>query len=266
MYVFDHVVHVVKKPELAVECLQNEGIHAVIGGKHEMWGTYNALSYFDLSYIECIGIFDDAQFEQAAREKHSLHASIAQDKSGLTRFAVRTTTIEEDAKKFREAGLEVSGPTSFSRTREDGSVVSWQLLYVGMPTAKVACPFFIQWDEADGVRRELLETQGVIAKHAAGNLQLAELHFIVPDFVAIEKLAALCGVTIEKVSNIDDNVDIMNVLLPNITLVFQCPTGDGYAWDYMLDYGYGIQKLVLTGANTDQVIEYDGAIYEMTTR
>ena len=265
MYVFDHVVHAVKKPELALECLQQEGLHAVMGGKHDMWGTYNALSYFDLSYIECIGIFDEAKFEQAAREKHSLHASIAKDKLGLTRFAVRTTTIEQDAKTFREAGFDVSGPTAFSRTREDGTVVSWQLLYVGTPTTKVALPFFIQWDEADDVRRATLETQGVIAEHVAGNLQLAELHFVVPDFVVLEKLAVLCGVTIEKVANIDDNVDIMKVLLPNITLVFQCPTGDGYAWDYMLDYGYGIQKLVLTGANVAQEIEYDGAIYEMTT-
>lgn len=266
MYLFDHVVHVVKKPEQAVEYLQNEGIHAVMGGKHEMWGTYNALSYFDLSYIECIGIFDDALFEQAASEKYSLHASIAQDKSGLSRFAVRTTTIEQDAEKFREAGFEVSGPTAFSRTREDGSVVGWQLLYIGTPTTKFACPFFIQWDEADDVRREALETQGVIAKHATGDLQLAELHFVVPNFVTLEKLAVLCDVTIEKVSNVNDNVDIMKVLLPNITLVFQCPTGDGYVWDYILDYGYGIEKLVLTGANAARVIKYDGAIYEMTTR
>lgn len=266
MYQFDHIVHVVEKPELAVECLQNEGIHATIGGKHEMWGTYNALSYFDLSYIECISVFDEALFEQAAAEKYSLHNSIARHKTGLTRFAIRTTTIEEDAKKFRKAGLEVSGPTKFARTRTDGSVVSWQLLYVGHPKTKIDFPFFIQWDQDDETRRAELQQQGAIAKHQAGDLQLTTIHFVVPNFIAVEQMAALCDASIEKVSNIADNVDIMTVHLPNMKLVFHCPTGEGYAWDYMLDYGYGIQKLVLTGANVSQVIEFDGAIYEMITR
>ncbi|MCH7321387.1 VOC family protein [Solibacillus sp. MA9] len=267
MYLFDHVVHFVEKPEFAVECLQNEGIHTVMGGKHEMWGTYNALSYFDLSYIECIGIFDEALFEQAASEKYSLHASFANRRQvGLKRFAIRTTTIEQDAKKFTEAGLEVYGPTHYSRTREDGSVVRWQLLYVGYPKSTIEFPFFIQWDEYDEQRRSLLTEHGVLATHQSGDLQLAELHFVVPNFVAVTQMATLCEATVVKHTKIEDNVQSMTVRLPNIELVFHCPTGVGRVWNYMLDHGYGIQKLVLTGAKVSETIEYDGATYEMTTR
>lgn len=266
MYEFDHVVHAVKKPELALEYLQNEGLHAVIGGKHEMWGTYNTLSYFGLSYIECIGIFDEALFNRAAAKTYSLHASIARQHFGLARFAIRTTTIHEDAEKFREAGLKVVGPTNYSRKREDGSVVSWRLLYVGHPTAKCDFPFFIQWDQDDESRRVELQQQNVIAKHPAGDLQLSALHIGVPNFAAVEQMATLCDVAIEKISNIEDNIDTMTVFLPNIKLVYQCPNGDGYTWDDMQHSSYGIQKLVLTGAKIARIIEFDGAIYEMTTR
>ena len=55
-FTFDHLVWFYKNPEYAINPLSAKGIHAVKGGRHESWGTYNSLSYFDLSYIEFLGI------------------------------------------------------------------------------------------------------------------------------------------------------------------------------------------------------------------
>ena len=49
----------------------------MVGG-HDV-GTYNTLSYFDLSYIEQIAIYDRDLFEQAAQYPYSLHYTFKRD-------------------------------------------------------------------------------------------------------------------------------------------------------------------------------------------
>ncbi|WP_339176010.1 VOC family protein [Solibacillus sp. FSL R5-0691] len=268
MYQFDHLVHFVPYPEQTMLKLQEEGLHVVPGGSHEAWGTYNTLSYFDLTYIELIGIENEKKFQEAANKSYSLHASYKENRrrDGLTRFAVRTTTIEEDAKLFARAGLDVVGPERFSRKRDDGTVVSWQLLYIGHPKSKIEFPFFIQWDEADSLRRKELTDRGIIAKHPLGDLAIQAVHFVVPNFDAVEQIAQLCGATILKKVNQEENVEYSIILLDEVKLIFVKPIGEGAAWNYMLENGYGIKKVVLTGAKEQKQITIDGAQYEINKK
>ena len=268
MYQFDHLVHFVPYPEQTMLKLQEEGLHVVPGGSHEAWGTYNTLSYFDLAYIELIGIENEKKFQEAANKSYSLHASYKEKRrrDGLTRFAVRTTTIEEDAKLFAKAGLDVVGPERFSRKRDDGTVVSWQLLYIGHPKSKIEFPFFIQWDEADSLRRKELTDRGIIAKHPLGDLAIQAVHFVVPNFDAVEQIAQLCGATILKKVNQEENVEYSIILLDEVKLIFVKPIGEGAAWNYMLENGYGIKKVVLSGAKEQKQITIDGAQYEINKK
>lgn len=231
MYQFDHLVHFVPYPEQTMLMLQEKGLHVVPGGSHEAWGTYNTLSYFDLAYIELIGIENEEKFQEAAKKKYSLHSSYKENRrrDGLTRFAVRTTTIEEDAKLFAQAGLEVFGPERFTRKREDGSEVSWQLLNIGHPKCKIEFPFFIQWDESDTIRREELMDLGTIARHPLGDLTLDSVHFVVPNFAAVEQIAQICGATILKKENQEANVEYTIILLDEVKLIFVKPVGEGTA-------------------------------------
>ncbi|MGN7476391.1 VOC family protein [Solibacillus silvestris] len=265
MYQFDHLVHFVHQPEKTMHQLQQEGFHAVAGGSHEAWGTYNTLSYFDLSYIELIGIEDEEKYKEAANKNYTLHASYEKSrrKDGLIRFAIRTTTIEEDAKMFAQAGLEVFGPERFTRKREDGSEISWQLLHIGHPNSKIDFPFFIQWDEGDGIRRKELMERGVIAKHPLGDLTLEAVHFVVPNFDAVNQIAELCGAAILKKEDLEANAEYTIVLLDGVKLIFAKPIGEGIVWDFMLENGYGIKKAVLSGAQETKLITIDGARYEM---
>lgn len=44
----DHVVHFLNRhPIEAVNLLKNYGYHAVMGGRHENWGTHNSLFITD---------------------------------------------------------------------------------------------------------------------------------------------------------------------------------------------------------------------------
>lgn len=265
MYQFDHLVHFVKQPEKTMQKLQQDGIHVVPGGSHEAWGTYNTLSYFDMSYIELIGIENEEKFKEAAKQKYTLHASYEQNrrKDGLTRFAIRTQTIEEDAEKFKQAGLEVFGPEHFTRTRDDGSLVGWQLLYIGHPNAKIELPFFIQWDEADSIRREELTERGIVAQHPLGNLKLDAIHFVVPNFDDVEQIAKLCEADILKKEDLEQNAEYRIVLFGEVKLIFIKPIGEGNAWDYMVENGCGIKKAVLSGGTEDKLLTIDGARYEI---
>ena len=60
-------------------------------------GTYNTLSYFGLSYIEQIAIYDRDLFEQAAQYPYSLHYTFKRDqeRQGFSRIALRTKILRK---------------------------------------------------------------------------------------------------------------------------------------------------------------------------
>lgn len=161
---FDHVVQYLEKPEDIISKLKEHGIHALEGGRHEGRGTYNALSYFDLSYIEFLGSYDKPLVAESKPVHHSMiETIIAKDfEEGFVRFAARTEDIHAEAEKFKALGLTVNGPFPLYRKRPDGSVISWQLLYIGEENDSLKLPFIIQWDDNDEVRRQQQIEQGVI--------------------------------------------------------------------------------------------------------
>ena len=102
----DHLVHHVEKPEEAMKVFNKLGLHTVEGGRHENWGTYNALAYFGLSYIELIGVFDEHLVSQAAQVDYSLHHSYRKrgSQSGLSRVVLRSTDLKKEATRLRALG------------------------------------------------------------------------------------------------------------------------------------------------------------------
>lgn len=144
---FDHLVWFFKNPEKAISPLKQRGLHAVKGGRHESWGTYNTLTYFGLSYIEFLGIEN-----LSIAEKHGENRLVTQiveqlakeRREGPAKVALRTNQIEELAKKFKAEGLTVYGPLTGERVRADGQVIRWSLLFPEYAENKVSLPFFIE--------------------------------------------------------------------------------------------------------------------------
>jgi hypothetical protein len=180
---FDHLVWFSKQPEEALLPLKIRGIHAINGGRHENWGTYNSLTYFGLSYIEFLGIENLLIAEK--QEENRLVTQIVEqlakeNREGPAKIAIRTDCIDKLAEKLKEEGFTVYGPLPGERVRADGQVIRWSLLFPENTAANtLSLPFFIQWEKADIERLSNLEEQGLIGSHFAGNPKFESVGFVV---------------------------------------------------------------------------------------
>lgn len=268
MFQFDHLVHFVNSPTKALEAFQFIGLHAVEGGRHESLGTYNSLSYYGLSYIELIGVYDQQLAESASDLKYSLRESFKRDQfqEGLSRIALRSTNLEEVAEKFQELGLEVYGPHAMSRKRPDGSVVSWKLLYAGKQGQKLDLPFFIQWDEGDEEREQDLINRSIIAPHEKGNIQLSYVGFAVENAEETAKKWAQYLQLEEGETFIDESLHATGktLHLKGGDIVLFSPNGKGTVSNVLETKGEKPFLVQFSGANQEEEIVISEAIYRFT--
>ncbi|WP_341302472.1 VOC family protein [Lysinibacillus sp. FSL H8-0500] len=214
---FDHLVQQVESPENIKVFFNKRNIHTVNGGQHTMWGTYNTLSYFGLSYIEQIAVYDRDLFEQAALNPYTLHYTFKRDgeDQGFSRIALRTTNIEAEGERLRALGFDVYGPDACSRTRPDGSVVEWKLLHFGKPDLAIDFPFLIEWAEDDKERFAQLQASGAI--HQQQNITMEAVLFVVRDVPTTVELWQK-ALQLSKAEQHDEQY--VSLQLPNIRLDF----------------------------------------------
>ena len=248
---FDHLVHQVPSPEETKAFLNERGIHTVNGGKHTMWGTYNTLSYFGLSYIEQIAVYDRTLFEKAAKLPYSLHHTFKQqdEQFGFSRIALRTTAIDREAVRLRALGFDVYGPDVCSRTRQDGTVVEWKLLHFGKPNLAIDFPFLIEWADEDDVRLAQLENSGAWNKQQV--MEMTSISFMVKD---VGETVSLWQEVFELPQTVDG--DVTSLHLPNLRLDF-------YNEDHMLtDLKQGPFVVTLTNHTKEkQTIMFPHGLY-----
>ncbi|MFB5675842.1 VOC family protein [Paenibacillus terreus] len=268
---FDHAVHFVDKPEHAPAELAKLGIHTVQGGRHESIGTYNALTYFDLRYIEWIGIFDPKLLPpHQETHRYGLVDTLAGDGyvKGLSRIALRTEQIDELAAQLAAQGLEVIGPVDCSRRRPDGKLLQWKLLFAGLPDEGLPLPFFIQWDDSDEARRADLTANGTIADHARGPLALDYVAFTVRDLQETVSQWAK-WLSLEAGEAVYDDYwkgKKQALHLGNFQLIFIEPDLEGLAWKYLQARG---ERPFLVGLNSgldgvsEQYVEVHGSLYHL---
>ncbi|MDI7741338.1 VOC family protein [Lysinibacillus fusiformis] len=246
MYLLDHLVHFVEKPEHLVEKTSELGLHTASGGKHDMWGTYNSLCYFGLAYIEFIGIFDKALFDKSAQEPYTLHETYKNKnlQNGVVRIALRTDTIEKDAENLRSLGYSVYGPTEFSRTRPNGSILKWKLLHFGKENQNIEFPFIIQWNGSDENRYNDLVASGTIKQHPLGPLQIKEIEIEVEHLATAAEWGSVFNFEVE------DNGTDLKMKMPNTFITFTPSTGSN-----------NISKIILSGAKKEKEVFIEGTKY-----
>ncbi|MEH7222359.1 VOC family protein [Bacillus sp. JJ1566] len=156
---FDHVVHYVKDPHETMAAFQLLGFPTVLGGNHEIWGTYNTLCYLkNLAYIEWIGI-NNLDVTKEGSHPFSRHLYVDyQLGEGLSQIAFRTSSIKNIQKHLSEKEIETLGPFPGSRKRPDGTLLEWSMLFIRHTHPM---PFFIQWGEEDEVREKDLISKGI---------------------------------------------------------------------------------------------------------
>lgn len=169
----DHIVHsVTKKPLVVIEDWNKKGIHAVVGGQHTQWGTYNALLYTKTSYIEWLAVEHE---EVAKNANHPLINLMLHDLktsgAGFNTICIRTTGIENFSEQLEKQGIKTSGVLHAERKTTSGLVRKWKMLFVKEEISDaLPSPFFIEWEESDEDRYRLLHEDGTIEK---SNLELS---------------------------------------------------------------------------------------------
>lgn len=173
----DHIVHFIQQhPKVAVEVWKKHGYHAVMGGRHEKWGTYNSLLYVGEAYIEYLAI---ENINIAAQSDNPLIIQFVNDFTsgeGLGQICFRTSNIHELKEQLEKKGCQTYPIFNGSRKRQDGSMIKWKMLFI-KDSSSLPNPFFIEWQQEDSVRMKELKELGYLddrlGKHSIHSIKVA---------------------------------------------------------------------------------------------
>ncbi len=179
----DHLVIAVRDPDLVAEDLADAlGLAWTGGGRHDVMGTFNRLSFLGDSYLELIGVFDEGLVEanpQLAVGAAAL-AVLQARREGLATYALATDDIAADVAALRTAGSWIGSPVPGSRVRPDGEVVRWITAFPSL--GPEAPPFLIEhepqgaeWGDAARAAR------GTFRHPVGGRVRLASVEIPVAD-------------------------------------------------------------------------------------
>ncbi|WP_067841931.1 VOC family protein [Amphibacillus sediminis] len=244
--VWDHTVHYVNDLEHARGVFNQHNITAFFGGSHKHWGTYNVLSYFDLTYLEFLAI-EDRERAEAIKDPNQVvldAVRLLPDHEGLSRLALRTDDIEVVRQQLLNQDIQVSPIMAGKRYDGNGHLIEWKMMTIAGDFQGLPYPFVIQWSESDHERRERLKNERIISEHPAGNLSMHKAVFQVPDPVA----------TVSHWST------IFQLEKSNPTELVT----DGKYFVFKQGNEAKLAELVIK-ANYEQIIKFSGACYRLTS-
>ena len=124
---------------------ERTGVRAAYGGVHPGRGTRNALlSLGERRYLEVFAP-DPKQSDIQPWAAPQLNLIKQLTTPRIIGWAAHPGDIEAFGKKLRESGVAIQGPVPGSRTRIDGRVLSWKILFLA-DDHHGELPFFIEWD------------------------------------------------------------------------------------------------------------------------
>ncbi|WP_438313380.1 VOC family protein [Sporosarcina sp. FA9] len=209
MIKLDHVVYFTSKtPKEVVAEQKSEGKHAVIGGSHLQWGSYNALMYLKNTYIEWIAVENQ---EIAEKTKHPLIEQLLLDEEGWGTICLAVDDLEALHKSITSNGIRSSGILKSERKTVDGKIRKWSMLNIEQQISDtLPLPLLIEWDDKDDKRYKILRADGSIIP-SSEQFEVKECVFSVEYPVeTADKWANLFS--LERSGN--------RLILPNATLSF----------------------------------------------
>ncbi|MFD2639770.1 VOC family protein [Piscibacillus salipiscarius] len=148
MLAFDHLVIFSNDPKRHQEIFSSSHKQVgVPGGKHDHWGTFNHLAFYqNNAYVEWLGIDDESKAKRSDNPliQHAYHA-YAHEQEGPIQFALRVDDISQYQEHFDELGIEYKGPFPGKRTRPDGTNLEWKMLFPKYDFNLEPLPFLIEW-------------------------------------------------------------------------------------------------------------------------
>ncbi|CEG28208.1 VOC family protein [Bacillus sp. B-jedd] len=179
----DHAVHYANDLDDCIKLFKEKGLTAFRGGSHTKWGTYNALSYFGLFYVEFLGI-EDLELAKNPEEDNLLVDDAQKFLPGneaFGRVALRTNDIEGVRARLLHKGAKASEIIAGKRMNAEGQLIQWRMMMIDGDFNGLPYPFFIQWNSPDEERFRTMTETGVIRPHPAGEVKIDSVWFTVSD-------------------------------------------------------------------------------------
>ncbi|MCM3638377.1 VOC family protein [Sporosarcina luteola] len=178
----DHVVYFTSKsPEEVVEDQRKAGRQAIVGGKHEKWGTQNALLYVKNAYVEWLSVERPEVAEQVDHPLTRLLLHDLKEKDGWGTLCLSVTDIEQFNEDITNKGFATSGVLDAERRTASGELKKWKMLFVDQPVSdELPYPFFIEWETPEEIRFEQLRSEGALTSDNE-KLEIRECVFAVED-------------------------------------------------------------------------------------
>lgn len=241
----DHIVHhVTKTPKEVAEDWCKKRFHAVVGGRHTQWGTYNALLYTKNSYIEWLAL---EHKEVSAKSNNPLIDLFLHDLKtgpGFGTICIRTSSIDELCLKLEEKGIETSGILHAERKLTSGLVRKWKMLFLKEVVSEaLPAPFFIEWEENDKERYDLLRKEGTVVESNQNLTIIACEFYVINPRETMDKW--------KKYFDINEQ-DYQTLVLSNTQLVFKKLENSTKE---------RLGSIHIGGSDTKEVIIYEQATY-----
>jgi hypothetical protein len=175
----DHLVVLARGLDRAIDDFEQRlGVRATLGGRHEAFGTHNALlSLGEDCYLELIAPEPDADPSQVTRRwpfipprprnwprlrnwplnrpshgpshwpdaGNDRETASAEAPWRLVNFAIRSRDIARDVQRARSRGFDPGEVIAMSRERPDGTRLSWTLALRDEAACGGLVPFLIDW-------------------------------------------------------------------------------------------------------------------------
>src|SRR5437773_74061 len=119
----DHLIIAIADPDAAADEVEVAlGLRAMGGGRHEAHGTFNRLIWLGDSYLELMGVFDEALAAESWWGRH-VSSVLAKAPGALAGAPLAAQDLEHEVARLREHGSTLLNPAPGERVRPDGQVV-----------------------------------------------------------------------------------------------------------------------------------------------
>lgn len=187
---WDHTIIDVNDINTAIRKFSDLGMIFHYGGKHEQWGTENAVGYFGLNYIELMSVYDNELANKVVRDgATSIYDCIRNlPAQHVNTLGFRTNDIKTVHERLLSQNFPVEDIQTGQRKEPDGNLITWKIFFVRNKFFNVAYPYVVQWNEPDYIRKESLIKKQLLVDHPQKGITVKQAiyHVTNPEMVAIK--------------------------------------------------------------------------------
>jgi hypothetical protein len=178
----DHLIIACADPGAAAAEIEAQvGLRATGGGRHDAHGTHNRLVWLGDSYLELMGVFDEALAAASWWGAQVLQA-LAGGAAAYAGLALASDDLEADVARLRAQGAPMSDPIPGERRRPDGVTVRWRSARLSRLDPDLGLCFLIEHDTSAAEWRPADRAARAAERHPLGTpAQLVRVELPVAD-------------------------------------------------------------------------------------